>query len=183
MAWLTMAETKCGFGKHSIAITPQQTVGLLKVIKEFFKKHIKLTRAGICIWRAQFRHRRVLNSTLDATPLQTSLHSEHTVVQIFPLLPRIHLRPRLCSVFLRHCLLLQANQGSVGQVFGCEMLWAPKCLYLPHCSDPRSWYRHRGSPDASCMESTRKRRDERGCRWSIFARKLVCAHPPLVVFQ
>lgn len=36
MVWLTMAETKCGFGRHSIAITPEQTVGLLKVIKEVF---------------------------------------------------------------------------------------------------------------------------------------------------
>lgn len=174
-----MAETRCGFGKHSIAITPKQTVGLLKVIKQIFKTHIKLTRAGVCIWRAQFRHRRVLNSTLNGTPLQTSLHSEHTVVQKFPIQPRIHQHPRLYSVFLRHYLLLQASQGFVGQVFGREMLWAPKCLYLPHCSDPRYWYRHCGSPDAACMESARKQRDERGRRWSIFARKLVGAHPPL----
>lgn len=178
MVWLTMPETKCGFGKHSIAITPKQTIGLLKVIKEvFWNRNTKLTRAGVCIWRAQFRHRRVLGSTLNATPLQTGLHSEHAVVQILSIRTRIHLHHRLYSVFLRHRLLLHANQGFVGQVFEREMLWAPKCLYRPHCSDPHDWYRYSGSPDAACMEFACKRRDERGRRWPILARKFVSANP------
>lgn len=36
MLWLTMAETKCGLGKHSLTVTPEQSVGLLKVNKGTF---------------------------------------------------------------------------------------------------------------------------------------------------
>lgn len=147
--------------------------------KSFLKsKYVKLTQAGVCIWRPQFCHRRVLDSTLNATSLQTGLHSEHTVVQKFPIRPRSDLYRRLYCVFLRHRLLLRASQGVVGQVFERKMLWASKCLYRSYCSDPHDWYRHRSCPDAACMEPAHKHCDERGRRWSIFARKLVSATPP-----